>query len=156
MISLFAKFWGHFLCKLGTHIRLSVTIIILACCFCGCGQNPKIDVTARVENGKLVFDVPHSDINGLLHFRVSNVTGKHLWSITMAYEQGKTITYGELPTGGNNTAQQLVPYDGVSAPPEIWGRPVSVVVGYQYDEFMAASMGDFLKDLNIPEKPNGK
>lgn len=70
---------------------------VISVCLTGCGQRPKIDVTARVINDKFVFDIPHSDINGLLDFTISDEGGKVYWDISVPYVTAKQITYGELP-----------------------------------------------------------
>lgn len=117
-----------------------------------CGQNPKIDVTAKTENGKIIFDIPRKDINGLLGFRVGDGGGKYYWDVDLHYDQSRAITYGELPTAGNSDAAQVIPSDG-SLPPEIWGKTITIFVDYQYDEFGAASVSTYEKTLQMPAEP---
>jgi hypothetical protein len=115
-----------------------------------CGQSPRLDVSASIdEGGRVVFDVPRRGVNGLLGFRVEDEAGKVLWDVSMSYEQGRRITFGVLPTEGNMKARQIVPADG-SAPPDIRGRRVRVRVGYQYDELTAASAASFEKTIQVP------
>lgn len=128
---------------------LLVTLLI-ALSACGCGQRPRLDVVPSIDDGgHVVFDIPRTDVNGLLGFRIEDETGKALWHVRMSYDKGSRITYGVLPTGGNMAAQQEVPTDG-SPPPEIRGRRVRVKVDYQYDEFAAASVDEFEKTVDVP------
>jgi hypothetical protein len=93
----------------------------------------------------VVFEVPHTDLNGLLRFRVDDEGGAVLWQIDLSSEQGRRITYGLVPTSG----KQLVPANG-TAPPDIRGRRVQVRVKYQYDEFTAPSAAEFKKTIQVP------
>jgi hypothetical protein len=111
---------------------------------CGCGQSPRIDVTARIEDGEVVFDIPHTGINGLLRFIVKDEEGKSLWSVDLTYETGHKIMYGEVPKGG----KQQLPADG-TRPPRIGGRAVVVIVKYQYDD-QVPSADSFSKTIHIP------
>ena len=129
--------------------RLLFLLTPLLVAVTGCGQHPKLDVSASVEDEQVAFDVPRTDVNGLLSFRVEDLKGTVLWQVDMSYEQAKRIIYGVLPTGGNITAKQVVPSDG-SAPPNIRGREVQVRIEYQYDEFAAASAASFVKLVQIP------
>jgi hypothetical protein len=127
-----------------------LVIALAALWACGCGQRPRLHVVPSLDAGsRVVFDMPRTDVNGLLEFRVEDEAGKALWHVHMSYEKGHRITYGVLPTGGNMTARQEVPTDG-SAPPDIRGRRVQVRVTYQYDEFAAASAGHFEKTVDVP------
>src|SRR6516162_9142792 len=89
----------------------------------GCGQNPRIDVVPEIENGRVVFKVPHSGINGILSFRVME-GDKDVWIVLPHYETGHRIVYGELPTGGNMPAEQTVPAPGQPLP-DIRGKSVT-------------------------------
>ncbi len=153
MISSMASFRHVATLITGTRIQLCFAVMVAVCCFCGCGQNPKVDVSVSVEDGQLVFHVPRSDTNGLLEFRVEDDARNVLWSIRLGYEKGENITYGQLPARpiANMAPEQLVPLDD-APPPEIWGRRISVIARYQYDEFMAPSTGTFTKIIQIPEK----
>jgi hypothetical protein len=105
-------------------------------------------VQVAVEDWRVVFDVPRTDVNGLLGFRVEDETGTVLWQVETSYDQGRRITYGALPTGGNMAARQVVPADG-AAPPDIRGRRVRVRVKYQFDD-PAPSAADFEKTVEVP------
>ena len=115
----------------------------------GCGQRPRLDVQVAVEGGRVVFDIPRTDVNGLLGFWVKDEAGVVLWRVDLSYEKGRRITYGVLPAGGNAAARQVVPADG-AAPPDIRGRRVVVRVTYQYDELTAPSAGNFEKTVQVP------
>ena len=129
---------------------LALLGVLAAVGWVGCGQRPRLDVITSVdEKGRVVFEVPRSDVNGLLSLKVADESGKLLWEVDMSYEKGTQITYGILPTGGNMTARQIVPADG-AAPPDIRGRRVHIHVEYQYDEFMAPSAGHFEKFIDVP------
>lgn len=108
-----------------------------------------MDVTARVDNGDVVFDIPWSDANGLLGFAVAEEDGNRLWEVRLPYEKGHQIVYGELPTGGNMKATQVIPADG-SSPPDIKNQKVRIWVEYQYDYKLSAISGSFEKTLQIP------
>lgn len=127
--------------------KLLVSLVI-AMSTVGCGQRPRMDVQVAVEDGRVVFDVPRSDENGLLGFRVEDEAGAILWQVKMSYDEGRRITYGVLPTGGNMAARQVVPADG-AAPPDIRGRTVRVRVEYQYDD-PAPSAAHFDKVVRVP------
>jgi hypothetical protein len=129
-------------------LRTAILFLVatLTLTLAGCG--PRVDVQVSVVDGRVVFDVPWSGTNGLLGFRVEDEAGAVLWDVKMSYDQGHQITYGVLPTGGNMTAQQVVPPDG-AAPPEIRGRRIRVRVTYQYDD-PAPSAADFEKVLQVP------
>jgi len=130
--------------------RLPVLLYFAAIVVGGCGQRPRLDVTASVdESGRVVFDVARRDVNGLLGFRVEDEAGGVLWEVSTSYEQGGRITYGVLPTEGNMKARQIAPADG-SAPPGIRGRRVRVIGEYQYDDFAAPSAGTFEKMIEAP------
>ncbi|MFL5341228.1 MAG: hypothetical protein ACJ8F7_13860 [Gemmataceae bacterium] len=111
----------------------------------GCGQHPRLDVSVSIVDGRVAFDIPRRDVNGLLAFRVENANGTILWHIEMNYEKRRQIIYGVLPASG----KQTVPSDG-SVPADIRGREVRVRVEYQYDEFAAPSAGEFVKTVQVP------
>jgi hypothetical protein len=114
----------------------------------GCGQNPRIDVVPEIENGRVVFKVPHSGINGILSFRVME-GDKDVWIVLPHYETGHRIVYGELPTGGNMPAEQTVPAPGQPLP-DIRGKSVTVRITYQFDSRFSACSGQFEKAVVIP------
>ena len=128
------------------RIILGLAVVI---CVSGCGQRPRIDVSVSIDDGRVAFDIPRRDVNGLLSFRVEDLNGKVLWQINVSYELGQRIIYGVLPTGGNMDAKQVIPSDG-KAPPDIRGHSVRVIVEYQYDELMAPSAADFEKTVQVP------
>jgi hypothetical protein len=111
-------------------------------------RGPRINVYPAVENGKVVFEIPHSGINGLLAFKVQE-GGRTVWEITTAYEKGHQITYGVLPAGGNMAARQVVPPPG-KLPPDIRGKRVTVSVEYQYDYGFAPCCDSFGTAVDIP------
>ena len=113
----------------------------------GCGQNPRINVRPGFEDGRVVFNITAKGINGLLGFAVMEGTNT-LWEITTSYERGTKIVYGELPTGGNMGAKQMVPPLGI-LPPPIQGMAVTVRVDYQYDDWYPLQ-GHFQKSMQIP------
>jgi hypothetical protein len=120
----------------------------------GCGQNPRIDVTPGIENGRVVFSIAARGMNGLLGFAVMDGTNT-LWEVSTSYEQGTRIVYGVLPTGGNMAARQVVPATGVLAAP-IGGMVVTVRLDYQYDAGFAPRVGHFEKSMQIPNgEPDG-
>jgi hypothetical protein len=114
----------------------------------GCEQHPRIEVTPGLENGRVVFRLRTSGMNGLLRFAVMEGTNT-LWEVSTSYEQGNRLVYGELPKGGNTAARQGFPPKGV-APAPISGKPVTVRVEYQYDDKFSACVGDFEKSMQIP------
>jgi hypothetical protein len=101
-----------------------------------------------VEGDKVIFNVPHSGVNGLLGFRVDDEAGQVLWDVRLAYEEGHRFTYGVLPTGGNMPAKQKYP-DSDRPPVDIRGKTVIVSIQYQYDS-PAPSAGTFKKTVRIP------
>ena len=120
----------------------------------GCGQNPRIDVTPGVENGRVFFHIVASGMNGLLGFTVMDGTNR-LWEVDTSYEKGTKIVYGILPTGGNMAARQIFPPPGV-VPTAIDGKQVTVRVDYQYDSKFTPCVGHFAKSVQIPNaEPNG-
>ena len=121
------------------------TVLLL---ICGCGQQPRIDISPVIENGQVVFNVPFSGINGLLSFGV-NDGNDTLWAVSTSYEKGHKIVYGALPNGGNMAAKQTFPPQG-SAIPDIRGKKVTAWVVYQYDSGFAACSGSFEKIVDIP------
>jgi hypothetical protein len=116
----------------------------------GCGQNPRVDVSAAIENGQVVFNISHSGINGILGVGVKD-GDKTLWAVSTSYEKGHKITYGLLPTGGNMTAMQTIPEQG-EGPPDIRGKTVTVSISYQYDRPFAPCSGSAEKALVIPKE----
>jgi hypothetical protein len=123
----------------------------------GCGQNPRIDVTPGLENGRVMFNIAATGINGLVRFAVMDGTNR-LWEVSTSYEQGTRIIYGVLPTGGNMAARQVVPPSGV-VPAPIGGMVVTVRADYQYDDGFAPCVGHFEKSVLIPNgggAANGK
>src|SRR5262249_42661221 len=116
--------------------------VALSSLLLGCGQSPKVDVTAATEGERVIFHVPYSGINGILRFRVEDKEGAPLWDVVTSYEKGHRIVYGVLPSGGNMAARQEFPLDNRS-PANIRGKTVAVVVEYQYDSGMAACCGTF-------------
>lgn len=126
-----------------------MTAVAVVSLFVGCGQLPRIDVSPVVENERIVFDVQHSGINGILGFRVEDDAGELLWDVRTSYEKGRKITYGVLPPGGNRSARQEFPPQG-QPPPDIRGKTVTVCVEYQYDS-PAPSSGTVRKTIRIPQ-----
>ena len=110
----------------------------------GCGQRPKVDVTAGVENDQIVFSIACSDVNGILGFSVEDTSGTPLWKVDLNYFKGHKITYGTIPNGDT----QQLPKNG-AAPPSIRGKKVRVRINVQYDDW-APSARDFSKVLDIP------
>ena len=110
----------------------------------GCGQSPRVDVSAKFEDGEVVFDISHREVNGLLNFKVKDDQGRVLWGLELNYEKGHKIVYGRVP----NTGRQNSP-PPPAKPPEIRGQTVTVEVHYQYDDW-APSAGTFTKLLQIP------
>jgi hypothetical protein len=120
----------------------------------GCGQNPRIDISPGIENGRVVFNLATSGMNGLVSFAVMEGTNT-LWEVSTSYEKGTRIVYGVLPTGGNMAAKQVFPPRSV-APAYIAGKRVTVRVGYQYDHDFSACSGSFEKSMQIPNaEPSG-
>jgi hypothetical protein len=131
----------------------SISCTLLFLLFGGCGQHPHIDVTSGIENGRVVFDLTTSDINGLLGFVVMEGTNT-IWEISTSYEKGTRIVYGVLPNGGNMAARQVFPSAG-GVPASVDGKVVTVRVDYQYDNDGSACMGHFEKSMRIPNaKPD--
>lgn len=128
-------------------MRFLAPCILLIIFISGC-QIARVDVSPAIENGQVVFNVPHRGINGILYFQVEE-NGETVWEVRTSYEQGHKIVYGELPSGGNMSAQQLVPEDG-QAPPDIRGKRVTVKVSYQHDKGLAPSASTFEKEVLIP------
>lgn len=114
----------------------------------GCGQHPRIDVAASIEDEKVVINVSFTQINGISALIVSEGE-KTLWSVTTSYENGHKFVYGEVPKGGNMPAQQTNPPVGEHAP-NIRGKTVTVSVVYQYDSGFSAMTGTFRKSIRVP------
>jgi hypothetical protein len=110
----------------------------------GCGQRPKVDVTAGVENDQIVFNIAYSDVNGILGFGVEDTSGTPLWKVDLNYFKGHKITYGKTPKGD----KQQLPENG-AAPPSIRGNKVRVIVQVQYDDWVPSAR-HFSKVLDIP------
>lgn len=128
--------------------------LLLALVLSGCGQNPRVDVTPGIENGRVVFNITARDINGLDGFAVMEGTNT-LWEVRTSYDKGTKVVYGVLPAGGNMAAKQVFPPRGV-VPKAIGGKTVTVRLGYQYDHGLAACEGDFEKSMQIPNgEPDG-
>lgn len=121
----------------------------------GCSQVPRIDVVPVVENQRVVFDIPHSGVNGILGFEVEDESGKPLWVVKTSYEKGQKLIYGVLPTGGNMEAQQEFPPTN-QPPAEVRGKTVTVSVTYQYDSHMAPCSGTYRKTVRVPESSQAK
>lgn len=138
----------------GIKHRFAGCVIVLMI-LCGCGQHPKIDVTANVENGKVVFDIPYSDINGLLGFAVTDEAGKAYWIMSLPYVKANQIVYGEFPPvddyRSTSSIHQTSPAEGQEFL-DIRGKEVNVEVQYQYDEPFAACVGSFKKRIVIPNE----
>lgn len=117
-------------------------LVVVGVCVSGCGQRPRLDVQVAVEGGRVVFDVPRTDVRGLLGLR--DEAGAVFWQVKMDYYRGRHITYGRA----NIDAHQIIPADG-SAPPDIRGRRVRVRVKYQYDD-PAPSAAEFEKTVDVP------
>ena len=115
----------------------------------GCGQNPKISVSATVEGQEIVFLVPHEDVNGLLEFKVEDDQGTTLWEVQLSYEKGHRLVYGVLPAGGNMPAKQVYP-PNQQPPQSIRGKKVIAVVDYQFDDGFAPSSDSLRQELVIP------
>jgi hypothetical protein len=122
-----------------------VVMLIIA----GCGQKPHVDVSAKIENNQVVFNIPSSGINGILSFGVKDFN-ETLWSINTSYEKGNSIIYGVIPSGGKAVAKQSFPLDG-KTPIDIRGKNVTVWVEYQYDSGLSPCVGTFEKNLTISE-----
>ena len=121
----------------------------------GCGQRPRIDVLVTIEDGHVVFDLPHSGMNYINNVKVLGDDGKPLWHIHVGGQkwQGKSlkITYGVLPpaeTDSNSAPHQFFPREN-QPPRDIRGKTVQVEVYYQYDS-PAPSMATFRKSVEIP------
>jgi hypothetical protein len=121
----------------------------------GCSQVPRIDVVPVVENQRVVFDIPHSGVNGILGFEVEDESGKPLWVVKTSYEKGRKFIYGVLPTGGNMEAQQEFP-PANRLPAEVRGKTVTVLVTYQYDSHMAPCSGTYRKTVRVPERSHAE
>jgi hypothetical protein len=127
-----------------------IVAAIAASSVLGCGQRPKLDVSAIIVDDEVVFEINHSGINGILNFQVSDETGV-LWSVSTSYERGHRITYGVLPPRADDLhleAEQKYPLAG--KPKGIRGKNVAVSITYQYDDFVACA-GHFNKNVQIPK-----
>jgi hypothetical protein len=122
--------------------------LVLSLVLSGCGQNPRIDVTPGIENGRVVLNITARDVNGLVGFAVMDGTNT-VWEVSTSYDKGTKIIYGALPTGGNMAAKQVFPSRGV-VPTAIGGKTVTVRVDYQYDHDFSACEGHFEKSMQIP------
>jgi hypothetical protein len=117
----------------------------------GCSQRPRLDVTATVENGDVVFHIPHKGINGILELRVADASDKQHWIVETSYDKDCKFIYGMLPTGGNQPAVQVFPPENLP-PTNIRGMTVLVEVTYQYDKWWATVTSDtFSKAIEIPK-----
>lgn len=123
--------------------------LVLSLFLNGCRQHPRIDITPRVENGRVVFSIAATGINGLLGLAVMDGTNT-LWEIRTSYDKGTRFVYGILPTSGNMPARQVFPPRHV-APAAIDGRRVTVRVDYQYDDAFSACVGHVEKSMQIPK-----
>jgi hypothetical protein len=128
------------------HLLLRNSICALLA-LTGCSFSSSVDISVEVVAGRVEFRVLPKNIRGILGFTVS-VEGRTVWDISMDYERGTDIVYGELPTRGSITAKQLFPSAGDS-PDSILGRKVSVDVHYVYDTWHP-NQGFFSRVLSIP------
>ncbi len=129
-------------------VVVTLCAIALSTIFIGCGQIPRLDVKPALQNGRVVFDVPHRGINGILGFRVQDEAGNPLWAVTTSYEAGHRIVYGVVPPGNNMAARQEFPADN-QPPADIRGKTVKVLVNYQFDRMVPLG-GTFEKTVKIP------
>jgi hypothetical protein len=134
---------SHFL-RRSTLVSVSLTLLA----FLGCGQRPRLDVVPTLEEGRVVFNVPFSGINGLLQFTVEDESGKRLWDVKTSYYKGHAITYGVLPTGGSTVIRQDFPPND-QPPPDIRGKTVRVSIEYQYDDPIPSAR-TFKKTVQVP------
>ena len=129
--------------------RLVVVLLgVASYALLGCEQSPKMDVKPVIENGQVVFEVPHKGIISIHVFRIEDEDGKPLWDLHTTYK-GHRIIYGVAPASGSMRAQQKVPPEG-EIPVPIRGRTVIVTVVYEYDENMTPSAGTYRKTVQIP------
>jgi len=124
-----------------------LTTTLVSLLLLGCGQRPQITVTTSLLDDQIVFSFSHSQINGIIGFRVKDEADNLLWSVKNPDDQG--ITYGRLPgNGGYAKPTQLFPLDNTS-PVSIRGTTVTVFIDYQYDN-LAPSTGTYRKTIAIP------
>jgi len=116
----------------------------------GCAQIPRVDVTPKVQNGAVVFDIPQSGINSIFAFEVKDEAGQTVWKIDLLAKVDtlNSITYGVVPTGKDIRASQVVPSDNLPAP-DIRGKTVKVTITYQYDAW-AACEGSVSRTVHVP------
>lgn len=132
-------------------IRKSVVIIscvLQALCCVGCAPPPRIDVSASLEGGRVIFNIDHHHINGLLRFQVRDSSGNLLWDLDLSYERSRRIEYGVLPTKGGRPAKQVYPPANTTLL-DIRGTTVQILIEYQYDAPWPSS-GTFQKTIAIP------
>ena len=118
---------------------------------------PYVDVFATVEDGRVVFNIPHHGTS-LLSFDVEDSAEKPLWHVGLASEKGHRIYYGTLPTGGNMPATQAFPVAG-KPPKDIRGK--RVIVRLVYTDGSGGFTNEFEKVLDIgagkgPERPGAE
>jgi hypothetical protein len=129
-------------------ITCLIPLAYFSCADFGCGQRPRLDVTPTLEDGRVVFNVPFSDVNGILRFTVEDELGKLLWDVDTPYYKGHTITFGVPPRRGDRVARQEFPPDG-QPPPDIRGKTVRVSIEVQYDSPIPSTR-TFKRTVQVP------
>jgi hypothetical protein len=130
---------------------LAIVAALAASAVMGCGQRPKLDVSATIVDDEVVFDIKHSGINQIADFQVSDETGL-LWSVSALHGRGYRITYGVLPPRADDLytePEERFPLAGRAK--HIRGKNVTVSIGYQYDDGFVPCAGHFNKSVQIPE-----
>src|SRR5437879_10090153 len=79
-----------------------VTVAFITLSLAGCGQRPRVDVNATIEDGHVVFDVPHSGLNEIMSVRIQEQGGGELiWHLSLgsqnAHKGSLKVTYGVVP-----------------------------------------------------------
>jgi hypothetical protein len=154
------RVWGLTM-KARTLGRLSAPAVIAAFALislslAGCGQRPRVDVSATIEDGRVVFDVPHSGMNEIMSIRVKEQNGELIWHLSLGsqnwHKEALKVTYGVVPpreTDLEIPPSQIFPSDN-TPPRNIRGETLNVLIEYQYDSGLAACAGSFSKTLKVP------
>lgn len=111
-------------------LLISCLVALLSAC------KPVPEMSVKVQNGDIVFDLDREKANGFLNLLVQDErTGDDLWNVNLSYFPGGKFKYGEVPApfttwnGNPGRAREAAP--ATPLPP----TPVKVTLTYQFRSF---------------------
>jgi hypothetical protein len=127
-------------------VRSIVAILIfLAVGLSGC-FDPTVSVTVHQMGDKEIFEITTHHINGLMQFTLWRSDTKDLiWDVNLRSYLGPELVYGDIPVnfktfkGGSYSAEQEYPASNMRPARLPSNCRLYLIVGMQYDTFMAAS-----------------